>query len=81
MLVFEMTTGEPFLLNFQQKAKEDKKKYMRKYEQKYKNEKVLKTKPLPDGQNRILVKWWGYPEEFNSWSLEKDIQNEDEDEN
>ena len=39
----------------------------------YKIEKVLKRR-LRNKNRQIFVKWWGYPEKFNEWINESDVQ-------
>ena len=41
----------------------------------YKFEEILKKGKGGGGGVEVLVKWKGWPSKFNSWILEKDVQN------
>ena len=44
-------------------------------ENKYFIEKIIKRRKLKDGTKQLLVKWENWPEKFNSWINEGEIQN------
>lgn len=40
----------------------------------YKIERVIKKRRLKNGRVQLYVKWWGYPEKFNEWIFEDQLE-------
>ena len=38
-------------------------------------EKILKTRKPPKGEKELFIKWKGWPNKFNSWIKESDIED------